>query len=96
MSCFIFGICTTALEQAGIHHCMNEDRKHVGELGTASGSESTVLVSRAHIYSEVVRSEQKRVPLRIGASSVQYMKKHSQNAALCKNNVIGLYFSYSW
>jgi len=54
----------------------NEDEKHVGESGIASGSESIDLVSRAHIYSETVLSEETGALPRLGSSSVQCMKKH--------------------
>lgn len=70
----------------------NEAEKHAGELGIASGSELTVLVSRAHIYSDVVWSEQMGGPPRLGASSVLCMKKNPQHSGSLqgKNHVSGL------
>lgn len=72
----------------------NEDEEHVGDLGDASGSELTVLVSRALIYSGVVWSEQTGAPPRLGASSVQRRKKHPRHCGSLqgKNHVSGLYF----
>lgn len=72
----------------------NEDEEHVGGLGGASGSELTVLVSRALIYSGVVWSEQTGAPPRLGASSVQRRKKHPRHCGSLqgKNHVSGLYF----
>lgn len=56
----------------------NEGEKHVEELGIAPESESTVLVKRAHIYSEFVWSEKPGFPPRLGALSAQCMKKQPQ------------------
>lgn len=72
----------------------NEGEKHVGELGIVPESESTFLVKRAHIYSEVVWSEQPGLPPRLGAWSAQFMKKQPQRCRSFqgKNHVSGLYF----
>lgn len=72
----------------------NEGEKLIEELAIAPESESTVLLRRAHIYSEVVWSEQPGFPPRLGASSSQCMKKQPQHCRSFqgKNHVSGLYF----
>lgn len=64
------------------------------ELGIAPESESTVLVRRAHMYSEGVWSKQPGLPPRLGAWSAQFMKKHPQHCRSFqgKNHLSGLNF----